>query len=115
MATTKNKPIEMTRYQKLNHLLRYDAPMNTVLEVCRNSLLDQLDADKEDGPGNPHSADIRLAMWTMATKLNAMQREIETLKRRVRREKQHKADKPQGALMKKDPSVLPQTAPQHGS
>lgn len=115
MATTKQKPLEMTRYQKLNHLLRYSAPMDTIIEVCRNCMLDQFNTDEEGGPGNPHGADIKLALWTMATKMNAMHREIETLKRRVRREKQHKAAKPQGELMKKDVSAMPQVAPQHGS
>ncbi len=107
MATTKQKPVEMTRYQKLNHLLRLNAPIDVIVNTCRNCMIDQIDADKEDGPGNPHSADIRLALWTMATKLNAMHREIETIKRRGRRERQ-KAVKPQAELLKKTPETQPQ-------
>jgi hypothetical protein len=103
MATTKHKSHEMTPYQQLSHLLRKDAEPDLIIGVCRGLMLEQFEMDIEDGPEIPHIADIKFALWTMATKVNALQREIETLKRRVRRERQHKSEKPQGELLKKEP------------
>ena len=84
-------------------MLRKDADSATIVQFCRGLMLAQFDDDVADGPASPHLVDSRLALWTMATKLHAMHREIETLKRRVRREKQQTGGQPKAELLKKEP------------
>jgi hypothetical protein len=107
MSTTKKKPLSMTQYQKLNHLLRNEGGTLAIVGLCRDLLNAELDKDFFDGPSAPHIVDMTFALWTMATKLAALRVEVETLKRRSRRDNRKTNPKPAAELLKQQPAQLP--------
>lgn len=103
MAGTKHKQAQMTPFQEINHLLRKNAATNEIVAICRKLMLEQLDLDITYGPGIPHIADFKVALWAMATKLHELNRENDTLKRKFRRDTRKSGGKPQPELLKKEP------------
>jgi hypothetical protein len=112
--STKKQSIEMNRLQRINHLVRYGAPVNIVVNEARLLTDSVMDADNENGPDRNTAAalwhDISAAVWALSTRLSALTRENETLKRKLRRDNRKPAKKPQPELLKKEPEVTQQVS-----
>lgn len=106
MATSKPAKIEMSALQVLNHAIRNGAPVSVIIKHCRGILDGVLNNDAAHGPAataNSSDVDAALSLWGMATQLGALARENETLKRRLRRDRQRATSGAQSNLLKKTP------------
>lgn len=100
---TKNEPVEMTRLQRLAHLVRLEAPPKLIVHTAKTALKNCLDHDEFENMSSPTTMDAAMAIWTLATAYAKLHTENETLKRRLRRDTRKTAKKPVGELLKKEP------------
>jgi hypothetical protein len=99
---TKKKPIEMTNMQMLNRLVRMNAPTRLVVNTARTLVDHQMEIDAENGPTNPITNETVQVIWALATALDRLNTENETLQRKLRRDNRRTA-KPKTEMLKKTP------------
>lgn len=97
----------MNLYQLIHHAARDNKPAAEILKLCRIPLDSVMTSDVASGPHCASSFDTLIALWAIAARLNDAERQIETLKRRVRRDRQRAGGKPKPELLKKKPAEAP--------
>ena len=107
MATKSRTTSDMNLYQLIHHAARDNKPAAEILRLCRITLDNVMTADAVSGPRCAAPTDSLLALWAVAARLNDAERQIETLKRRVRRDRQRAGGKPKAELLKKEPGEAP--------
>lgn len=100
---TKKKPLEMTPLQALNRLVRLNAEPSLIVQTARMLVDNQLTIDAKQGPDSALNNDVVQAIWALATALDRLATENETLRRKLRRDNRRPAKKPAGELLKKEP------------
>lgn len=106
MSTNSRTTKNMTLYQSIHHAARDKKPAAEILKLCRISLDSAMAADDFSVVGAA-TVDTLIALWSVAVRLNDAERQIETLKRRVRRDRQRPGGKPTAELLKKKPAEAP--------
>lgn len=99
---TKKRTFEMTTLQRFNRALRSDASAEELRNICNVVMANMVAEDQTGGPVSPLSADFVMALHTMTARLQCLERENETLKRKLRRDNRRTAPKPQAELLKKE-------------
>lgn len=107
MATKKRIP-EMTPLQVLNRALRTGAPAAEIRNTCNDVMAAMVAEDATQGPVSSVSADFVMALHTMTARLQLLERENETLKRKLRRDNRRSSGKPAAELLKKTATPEPQ-------
>ena len=107
MSTKENTASNMSLYQLIHHFARDNKPAVEILRLCRMPLDSVMATDAAEGPACASTVDTLIALWAVAARLNDAERQIETLKRRVRRDRQRVGEKPKPELLKKEPADAP--------
>lgn len=107
MATKKRTP-EMTTMQLINRAIRDGASGIVISDFCNDLMDHAVSADVETGLVPAPIMDSVIALHTMAAKLRLLERENETLKRKLRRDNRRPSAKPAAELLKKTATPEPQ-------
>lgn len=106
MPTKTHNEKEMNVYQLINHAARNNKPADEILKLCRGPMAAVMSADTTHGPHEAVYTDAVIALWAIAARLQDAERDIETLKRKARRNRQSTSSKPQPELLKKEPEEM---------
>lgn len=107
MSTKLRTTNNMNLYQLIHHAARDKKPAAEILRLCRIPLDSAMATDVVSGPQWASTVDTLMALWAVAARLNDAERQIETLKRRARRDRQRSGGKPTAELLKKKPAEAP--------
>lgn len=108
MPTKTHSEKEMNVYQRINHAARNNKAADDILKLCRVTVDAIMSADMTHGPHEALYSDAVIALWAVAARLQDAERDIETLKRKARRNRQRTSGKPQPELLKKEPEQTAQ-------
>jgi hypothetical protein len=107
MTAKARKVADMNCYQQIHYAARNNKSAAEILKLCRVPLDNAMAHDTESGPSYPASMDTLMALWAVAARLNEAERQIETLKRRARRERQRTGGKPKSEFLKNAKAETP--------
>lgn len=102
MVTKKRAP-EMTPLQMINRAIREDESSAVIRKHCDTLVGNMLRLDATVKPVLPMNAEFVMALHAVIARLQSVERENETLKRKLRRDNRRTSSKPKPELLKKEP------------